>query len=163
MINSKNENKDDGILDGFSSEEEVRHEQIEIEIKRETEIEDIDREEVKLKLPPPQEIKKKSYSLNPDMATGWAPKNDLPIPIPLLFDSHRVDAIVRRFLDKKTSKMRLVYLGPRYESTFFAWYNKTFNFPYTHIRAPHNMKFSKRAFCGQHWEADNGLIFDSFF
>ena len=43
MINSKNENKDDGILDGFSSEEEVRHEQIEIEIKRETEIEDIDR------------------------------------------------------------------------------------------------------------------------
>ena len=85
------------------------------------------------------------------MATGWAPKNDLPVPVPLIFDSRRTDNIVKRFIEKKNLKMKLVYLGPRYESTFFAWYSKPFDFPYNHIQAPHNMKFSKRAFCGQHW------------
>jgi hypothetical protein len=59
--------------------------------------------------------------------------------------------------------MRLSYLGPRFENTFYAWYDKEFEFPYGHIKAPHNMKFTNRAFCGQHWDAHDGLIFDSFF
>lgn len=25
------------------------------------------------------------------------------------------------------------------------------------------MKFTNRAFCGQHWDAEDGIIFDSFF
>ncbi len=25
------------------------------------------------------------------------------------------------------------------------------------------MKFTNRAFCGQHWDAEDGLVFDSFF
>ena len=95
-------------------------------MRKETEVDETHREEVRLKLPPPQEIKKKAYSLNPDTATGWAPKNDLPVPIPLIFDSRRTDNIVKRFLEKKNLKMKLVYLGPRYESTFFSWYNKPF-------------------------------------
>lgn len=79
------------------------------------------------------------------MATGWAPKSELPAPIPLLFDSRQTDSIVRRFQDKKNMKMQLVYLGPRYDTTYEAWLNKDFCFPYDHVAEPrrHN-KFSGR-------------------
>ena len=67
----KQEEKEDGILDGFSSEEELRHEEITMEEKKKTQPEAAHKQEVKFKIPPPQEIQKKTYSLHPDMATGY--------------------------------------------------------------------------------------------
>ena len=81
----------------------------------------------------------------------------------MLFDNPRFDNMIKRLIDYKGEKAKLCFLGPRFENTFYAWYDKAFTFPYSHIVAPQNMKFTNRAFCGQHWEAEDGLIFDSFF
>lgn len=93
----------------------------------------------------------------------WAPKSDQPVPIPLIFSNRRVDSIVKRLVEKPHEKIKLCFLGPRFENTFYAWMDRPFPFPYSHIKSPQNMKFSNRAFCGQHWDAEDGLIFDSFF
>lgn len=85
------------------------------------------------------------------------------MPVPIIFDSKRYDNLVKKILKKNNPKTKICYLGPRYENTFYAWYDKEFSFPYTHIRAPNNMKFTERPFCGQHWEAEEGLHFNSFF
>ena len=85
--------------------------------------------------------------------SSWAPKSDLPVPIPMVFSNRRVDLIVKHVLEKKHEKLKLCFLGPRFESTFYAWYDRPFAFPYAHIKSPHNMKFTNRAFCGQHWDA----------
>ena len=76
---------------------------------------------------------------------------DLPVPVPIIFESERFDQLVRRALRQPKPKARVVYLGPRYENTYYAWYDKTFPFPYHHIKAPNDMKFTNRPFCGQHW------------
>ena len=95
---------------------------------------------------------------------------DLPVPVPIIFESERFDQLVRRALRQPKPKARVVYLGPRYENAYyklsliradyaikwqsaglFAWYDKTFPFPYHHIKAPNDMKFTNRPFCGQHW------------
>lgn len=31
------------------------------------------------------------------------------------------------------------------------------------MKSPHNIKFTDRQFCGQHWEAEKDLHFDSMF
>lgn len=121
------------------------------------------REEAKLKIPPPQEIKRNSYSLNPDLETGWSPKSNLPFPIPMLFENPSFDRMINKLIDKPHEKVKLCFLGPRFENTFYAWLDKPFSFPYNHVKGPQNMKFTNRSFCGQHWEAENGIIFDSFF
>jgi len=66
-------------------------------------------------------------------------------------------------LKQPRERAKLCYLGPRYENTYYSWYDKSFRFPYDHIKAPNDMKFTNRPFCGQHWEAEDGLLFDSFF
>lgn len=81
----------------------------------------------------------------------WTPKNELPSPVPIIFQSLRYDNIIKRLLKKPLSKAKIIYLGPRYENTYFSWYKKPFTFPYTHMKSPHNIKFTDRQFCGQHW------------
>ncbi len=66
-------------------------------------------------------------------------------------------------LKKPLPKAKIIYLGPRYENTYFSWYKKPFTFPYNHMKSPHNIKFTDRQFCGQHWEAEKDLNFDSMF
>ncbi len=58
-----------------------------------------------------------------------------------------------------------MYLGPRYESTYSAWFEKPFDFPYTHLNKNKRLKFTDREFVGQYWnaETENHLHFDSFF
>jgi hypothetical protein len=58
------------IDDGFSSEDEVQHEEMEVVEVREELLEHSHREEVRFKIPPPQEITDKAYSLRPDLETG---------------------------------------------------------------------------------------------
>lgn len=154
------------LEDGFSSEEEIQHEELKVEPVHEKEEETIHHEEVRLKLPPPAEIPKKSYSLQPDIQTGWQNKGDpLPQPIPIIFEAPRYDHLIRRMLKNPRKQAKIVYLGPRYENTYYSWYDKAFKFPYEHIKAPNDMKFTNRPFCGQHWEAEGEeeLQFDSFF
>ena len=67
------------------------------------------------------------------------------------FDNYRLDVMIKKLIDYKGDKVKLCYLGPRFENTFYAWYDKEFTFPYSHIVAPQNMKFTDRDFCGQHW------------
>lgn len=55
----------------------------------------------------------------------------------------------------------LVYLGPRYENTFYAWKDKPFSFPYSHINLTKNIKYKKRPFLGQNPEITNVIYFDS--
>lgn len=95
--------------------------------------------------------------------TSWQAKNDQPLPIPIIFENERYDHLIKKMIKNPKNKAKLVYLGPRYENTYYAWYIKSFPFPYTHIKAPNDMKFTNRPFCGQHWEAEEDLLFDSFF
>jgi len=83
--------------------------------------------------------------------------------VPIIFESPKYDSIIKRLLKKHSPRTKVCYLGPKYENTYYAWYNKPFAFPYNHIKSPHNIKFSDRQFCGQHWEAENDLQFDSMF
>ena len=63
---------DDRIIDdGFSSEEELQHEEIQVDEVKPEEKETTHREQVRFKIPPPQEIKDKNYSLRPDIETGY--------------------------------------------------------------------------------------------
>jgi hypothetical protein len=63
---------DDRIIDdGFSSEEELQHEEICVEKVKPEQKEANHREQVRFKIPPPQEIKDKNYSLRPDIETGY--------------------------------------------------------------------------------------------
>ena len=79
----------------------------------------------------------------------WAPKSDLPVPIPMMFDNRRIDSIVKKLVEKNNDNIKLCYLGPRFENTFYAWHNQNFSFPYAHIKPPQNMKITNRAFFGQ--------------
>lgn len=38
----------------------------------------------------------------------------------------------------------LVYLGPRYESTYAAYYEQSFDFPYTHLNHKGRLKYTTR-------------------
>ena len=76
------------------------------------------------------------------------------------FDSVFEYALKTKKVDEKT---QICYLGPRYETTYYAWYDKEFDFPYGHLNAPKNINITDRFLCGQHWDAEDGLIFDSFF
>lgn len=67
----KQEDEDKIIEDGFSSEEELQHEQLVIGDIKEEEPDHHHKEEVEFKIPPPQEIKDKTYSLRPDIETGY--------------------------------------------------------------------------------------------
>lgn len=49
----KNHANEDGIVDGFSSDEELKHEEIIVEERKKTEVEVLHKEEVKFKIPPP--------------------------------------------------------------------------------------------------------------
>lgn len=59
--------------------------------------------------------------------------------------------------------MRVCYYGPRYDNTYFAWNQMPFEFPYTHIEPPEDMKFTNRPFYGQHPALRSLVVFDSFF
>jgi hypothetical protein len=60
-------------------------------------------------------------------------------------------------------KYEVIYLGPRYDNTFYAWRDKPFKFPYGHINLPKNIKYKKRPFLGQNPKAEDCLEFDSNF
>lgn len=107
--------QDDKIIDdGFSSDEEMQHEQIILKELKDEQPEHTHKEEVKFKIPPPPEIKDKNYSLRPDLETGWHTKIELPVPVPIIFENERFDQLVRRALRQPRAKARVVYLGPRY-------------------------------------------------
>ena len=78
------------------------------------------------------------------------------------FDSMLEGALVGH---KFGDRLQLCYLGPRYETTYYAWYDKHFDFPYQHLSAPKNIKITDRFLCGQHWDAERPdiLFFDSLF
>lgn len=46
----------------------------------------------------------------------WTPKNDQPVPVPLLFEHKRLDCMISRIAanNQTNSKIRLVYLGSRF-------------------------------------------------
>jgi hypothetical protein len=83
--------------------------------------------------------------------------------VPIVFDSKKIDCLVRKAIEKESKYITLCYLGPRFENTYYAWYDKPFDFPYPHIKGPKNMKFSNRPFCGQHWDTEHKVTFDSFY
>jgi hypothetical protein len=56
-----------------------------------------------------------------------------------------------------------VYLGPRYENSYFMHYGKPYHFPYSHIRPPEKIKFTNRAFLGNNPDCCDDLNFDSLF
>ena len=56
-----------------------------------------------------------------------------------------------------------MYLGPRYQSTFYAWKEKPFDFPYSNINMAENIVYKKRPFLGQNPEVQGALYFDSIF
>jgi hypothetical protein len=45
---------------------------------------------------------------------------------------------------KADQPLELCYLGPRYESTYSAWYDKPFPFPYNHLNSTKRLKFTDR-------------------
>lgn len=52
------------------------------------------------------------------------PKVSLPQPVPLTFPQDQVAEILSAYCRSKPAKAQLVYLGPRFDSTYSAW--KTF-------------------------------------
>lgn len=58
------------------------------------------------------------------MLFSWNIKADLPQPIPIIFESLRYDLLIKRCLRQPRSKARVIYLGPRFENTYYAWYDK---------------------------------------
>lgn len=103
------------LLDGFSSDEEFKEEEIYVHEEPSTETAPIAREEVRFKVEPPPEIKDKQYPLHPDISSGWVPRILLPNPVPTLYDNYVVDALVKELLKtKRDYPHRLAYLGPRY-------------------------------------------------
>ncbi len=52
-------------------------------------------------------------------------------------------------LSSDSKQYLVVYLGPRYDNTFYAYRDKPFKFPYSHINMPKNIKYKKRPFLGQ--------------
>lgn len=59
------------------------------------------------------------------------------------------------------NKIRLVYLGPRYPSTYEAWYGRMFPNPYSHIERPSKMKITNRQYAGSKEDTQTCLIFDA--
>lgn len=62
--------KEEFVVDGFSSEEEILKEEVIAKNSKEEQTDHLAKEKVKFKIPPPQEIKTQSYSLKPDTVTG---------------------------------------------------------------------------------------------
>ena len=61
-------------------------------------------------------------------------------------------------------KSRLVYLGPRQDTTLLAWHKTDFNSPYHHLTVPIMPKYSRREFCGPKRGIPlDTVIFDSHF
>lgn len=58
-------------------------------------------------------------------------------------------------------RLKVVYLGARFPTSYEAWYGKTFINPYTHISAPACLKLTNRPFCGSMPDSDSCLLFDS--
>ena len=81
----------------------------------------------------PREISKKSYSLAPDMATGWKPRRPQRINLqnvfPLNFSNIIIDAVVKH-LSKKNSKYPIVHLGPRKLNSYKLHEHRPYDNPY---------------------------------
>ena len=45
---------------------------------------------------------------------SWQSKVELPVPVPIIFETERFDQLVRRALRQPRARARVVYLGPRY-------------------------------------------------
>lgn len=79
------------------------------------------------------------------------PRILLPNPIPILYENRIVDHLIRELLKKNSNpQYKVVYLGPRYENTFFVHYGREheYAFPYTHIKPPEKIKYTNRLFLG---------------
>lgn len=85
----------------------------------------------------------------------------------MTFKNYAFDSVLDYSIQAKrfNESVLLCYLGPRYETTYYAWYDKEFSFPYQHLSAPKNIKITDRFLCGQHWDAEKPgiLFFDSLF
>lgn len=70
--------------------------------------------------------------------TGWVPKNALCRPVPLCCRNEQLDNILKLIIHGavKSTEARICSLGPRYDTTYFAWKNMSFEFPYGHLSAP---------------------------
>ena len=77
-------------------------------------------------------------------------KAEQPNPIPTTFSNRYLDELVGVMMGRQGHAV--VYLGPRYENTFYAWRDKPFAFPYSHLNLPKNVKHKKRPFLGQNPE-----------
>ena len=62
--------KEEFVVDGFSSEEEILKEELIVSNSKPEQPDHLAKEKVKFKIPPPQEIKTQQYSLKPDTVTG---------------------------------------------------------------------------------------------
>lgn len=60
------------------------------------------------------------------MIFSWGIKKDEPNPIPITFGNRHLDNLITKMLSNPEKKYEVVYLGPRYENTFYAWRDKPF-------------------------------------
>ena len=72
----------------------------------------------------------------------------MPKPIPLLHQNPFIDPLIQKIIKEGKHKAKLVFLGPRYPTTYEAWHQKQFQNPYNHLNRPHNIKVTNRQFCG---------------
>lgn len=93
----------------------------------------------------------------------WSCGGKFAHPIPITVDAPFFDKLIHYLLAKKINGCDVCYLGPRYDNTFYAWYQMPFDFPYAHLDPPVGMKFTNRPFVGQNPDYKESLIFDSFF
>lgn len=77
--------KQEQLVDGFSSEDEFRQEEIFVQDRPTAEAGHSHKEEVRYVVPPRPELKDKPYPLHPDISSGWVPRILLPNPVPLLY------------------------------------------------------------------------------
>lgn len=91
----------------------------------------------------------------------WSAKIQLPKPIPIINTNHELDSFISKTIKENNKKGKLIYLGPRYPTTFQAWHSKQFANPYTHIPTPQHLKLTTRAFHGKRRDTNDCLEFDA--
>ena len=65
-------------------------------------------------------------------------KSDYPLPVPLLFENRKVETIIKKHQIKQPKNIQLCYLGPKYDTTYYAWLHKPFLFPYERMQSKSN-------------------------
>ena len=114
----------------------------------------------------PREISKKSYSLAPDMATGWKPRraqrinfqNVFPINFPNLISDEVINHCT-----KKNSKYEIAYLGPRKQNSYKLHEDRSYENPYPLDKKVDTFMSERPGISKQYKVAPTNLQFNSDF